>query len=163
MQERNSGANKKDQSIKPLTARQSEVLNLIGKGFTNKEIAKTLGISHFTLKHFTTEEESGIYAKLGTTSKLETVIKAIDEGLLDSEEISTRFDFDKLDSLSLGETRVLFEISKPQNYYLGYKGLAPNMSLKINSLRSVSSIVFKKLGIRNREDAVMFTLLRPGE
>src|SRR5215210_6658480 len=53
----------------PLTARESEVLGLLGRGLSNKMIARDLRISEHTVKFHV----SSIYAKLGAASRTEAV------------------------------------------------------------------------------------------
>lgn len=61
-----------------LTARESEVLRVLAEGRSNREIARTLSISDATVKRHL----ANIYAKLGTTSRLEAVTKAVQQDLL---------------------------------------------------------------------------------
>ncbi len=53
----------------PLTAREREVLGLLGRGLSNKMIARNLRISEHTVKFHV----SSIYAKLGAASRTEAV------------------------------------------------------------------------------------------
>jgi DNA-binding NarL/FixJ family response regulator len=53
----------------PLTAREREVLELIGRGLSNKLIAHELYISEHTVKFHV----SSLYAKLGVNSRAEAV------------------------------------------------------------------------------------------
>jgi DNA-binding NarL/FixJ family response regulator len=53
----------------PLTAREREVLGLLGQGLSNKMIARDLQISEHTVKFHV----SSIYAKLGAASRTEAV------------------------------------------------------------------------------------------
>jgi DNA-binding NarL/FixJ family response regulator len=61
-----------------LSAREKEVLDLITKGFTTVEIAKLMGLSHFTVRTFVRR----IYSKLKVTSKAEAIYEARNQGLL---------------------------------------------------------------------------------
>jgi DNA-binding NarL/FixJ family response regulator len=67
-----------DHSPEPLTARESEVLQLLAQGLANKQIAVALGISEHTVKFHV----SAIYAKLGAASRTEAVSLAARRGLL---------------------------------------------------------------------------------
>ena len=67
-----------DPSPEPLTARESEVLQLLAQGLANKQIAVALGISEHTVKF----HGSAIYAKLGAASRTEAVSLAARRGLL---------------------------------------------------------------------------------
>lgn len=62
----------------PLTAREHEVLQMMGAGLANKEIAGRLGISLNTAKFHVTQ----ILAKLNAGSRTEAVSLAIRRGLL---------------------------------------------------------------------------------
>lgn len=62
-----------------LTKREMEVLELIGEGLKNKQIAKSMMISEPTVRcHL-----SSIYGKLGVDDRLNLVIKAYQLGLLE--------------------------------------------------------------------------------
>lgn len=61
-----------------LTAREMEVVNLITEGCTNKDIAKTFGISEETVKRHLTN----IFNKLGVGNRLELALFALNHNLL---------------------------------------------------------------------------------
>ena len=71
-------ASTNDGLIKPLTRREREVLVVLGKWLSDKEIAQNLVISPRTVKKHT----SNIYAKLGVKNRMQAVEKARDLGLL---------------------------------------------------------------------------------
>jgi DNA-binding NarL/FixJ family response regulator len=56
-----------------LTKRELEVVGAIVSGFTNKEIAKNLGLSEDTVKHHVTN----IFNKLGVSNRLELALFAV--------------------------------------------------------------------------------------
>ncbi len=58
-----------EEPSEPLTAREREVLGLLGRGLSNKMIARDLQISEHTVKFHV----SSIYAKLGAASRTEAV------------------------------------------------------------------------------------------
>lgn len=62
----------------PLTARESEVLALLGRGLPNKLIARELSISEHTVKFHV----SSVYAKLGVTNRAEAVSQGARRGLI---------------------------------------------------------------------------------
>lgn len=62
----------------PLTRREAEVLQLIGKGYATGEVAKLLDITRNTAAGYIKE----IYRKLGINSRAEAAIKAAEFGLL---------------------------------------------------------------------------------
>ena len=61
-----------------LSAREMEVIALIVAGYTNKDLARELGISENTAKHHLTN----IFNKLGVSNRLELVLYAVDHGLV---------------------------------------------------------------------------------
>jgi DNA-binding NarL/FixJ family response regulator len=58
--------------IASLTARERDVVNLVGEGLANKAIAERLSISDNTVRHHLTS----IFAKLGVTDRLSLVVYA---------------------------------------------------------------------------------------
>jgi DNA-binding NarL/FixJ family response regulator len=58
-----------EEPSEPLTAREREVLGLLGRGLSNKMIARDLRISEHTVKFHV----SSIYAKLGAASRTEAI------------------------------------------------------------------------------------------
>jgi DNA-binding NarL/FixJ family response regulator len=62
----------------PLTTREREVLELLGRGLSNKLIAQELYISEHTVKFHV----SSLYAKLGVNSRAEAVSQGARHGLI---------------------------------------------------------------------------------
>jgi DNA-binding NarL/FixJ family response regulator len=71
----------KEEAI-PLTERELEVLQLMAKGWSNREIAKGLFITEGTVKNHVTN----IYAKLGVHSRAEAVVWAWQQGLVNPDD-----------------------------------------------------------------------------
>lgn len=67
-----------------LTKTEIKVIDLLGKGRSNKELAKELGSSVKTIKNHL----NSAFHKLGVTSRTEAVVKAIEKGLISSEDSS---------------------------------------------------------------------------
>ena len=65
-------------SDQPFTAREHEVLSLVARGLTNKEIAYRLGISDRTVQF----HMNSIFNKTATYSRTEAVVMAIEQGWL---------------------------------------------------------------------------------
>ncbi|HEX7003806.1 MAG TPA: response regulator transcription factor [Trueperaceae bacterium] len=61
-----------------LTARETEILRLVARGFANKEIAKELRVSEVTVK----THVSSILSKLGLQSRTQAALFALKEGLV---------------------------------------------------------------------------------
>jgi DNA-binding NarL/FixJ family response regulator len=68
-----------DAATAELTARELDVLSLVGTGRANKEIAARLGISERTAR----THVSNILRKLGLTSRTQAALWAVREGLVD--------------------------------------------------------------------------------
>jgi DNA-binding NarL/FixJ family response regulator len=62
----------------PLTAKETEVLRLLAKGLSNKEIAHQLHVSPRTVQ----AHLASIFSKLGVASRTEAVVRALKEGIL---------------------------------------------------------------------------------
>ncbi len=65
-----------DTAIHPLSSREMEVLNCIAQGLSNKEIARTLGISNQTIKNHVTS----ILRKLRVEDRTQAAIFALRKG-----------------------------------------------------------------------------------
>ena len=68
----------------PLSAREQGILELIGTGFSNKEIARTLGIGPETVK----THVSRIFIKLHVDKRAQAVAVAQDLGLIEVQPLS---------------------------------------------------------------------------
>jgi DNA-binding NarL/FixJ family response regulator len=67
-----------------LTRHETEIINLIEGGYTNKDIAKEFGMSEHTVKHHLTT----IFDKLGVSNRFELVLFSIDHHLTDCLQVS---------------------------------------------------------------------------
>ena len=67
-----------DPPVENLSPRQKEILNMIGRGLPNREIADVLGISVTVVK----EHITALYAKLGAANRTEAVAIALRKHLL---------------------------------------------------------------------------------
>ena len=61
-----------------LTARELQVLRLIGEGLSNKDLAKRLHISDATVRHHL----SSVYSKMGADDRVNVLIRAYEKGLI---------------------------------------------------------------------------------
>jgi DNA-binding NarL/FixJ family response regulator len=68
----------REDQVEHLTAREREVLRLMGDGLGNKQIAARLGVSGHTVKFHT----SSILGKLGALSRTEAVTEGIRRGII---------------------------------------------------------------------------------
>jgi len=68
-----------DTPASPLTPRELEILDALGDGLSNKEVARALGISAHTVKfHLET-----IFRKLDAASRAEAVAKGMRQGIIE--------------------------------------------------------------------------------
>jgi DNA-binding NarL/FixJ family response regulator len=65
-----------------LTEREKDVLTDLAKGYTYKEVAKKLGISHHTVA----DHVKAIYRKLSVRSRSQAVFEAMQTGLIDMKD-----------------------------------------------------------------------------
>jgi DNA-binding CsgD family transcriptional regulator len=75
---------KPEDDMPQLSQREKEVLVYITKGFTAREIAGLMQLSHFTVKTFVRR----IYIKLNVNSKAEAIFEARNQGLLAGKQAS---------------------------------------------------------------------------
>lgn len=68
----------------PLTGRELQVIKALAQGKSNKQIARTLGISEKTVRN----HASNIYKKLHIFDRTQAVLYAIREGLVDPENLN---------------------------------------------------------------------------
>jgi DNA-binding NarL/FixJ family response regulator len=69
---------KREKIVSPLTPRENEILQLIAKGLTNREVASALKVSMATVR---THLEH-IYAKMDVTNRTEAVTEGIRKGFI---------------------------------------------------------------------------------
>ena len=66
--------------LEPLTGRETDVLRLVSRGSSNREIARDLGLSEATVKSHLLR----IFEKLGVGDRTSAVMTAIERGLIDA-------------------------------------------------------------------------------
>ncbi len=67
---------RKAQFLSPLSPREMEILELVVRGMSNKEIAYYLGISHQTVKNHMTS----VLSKLGVADRTQATVYALRHG-----------------------------------------------------------------------------------
>jgi len=72
-----------DDPLSALTEREREVLKLLGRGLSNKEIAFELTLTEMTVKGYV----SDIFAKLGVSDRTQAALTAVRYGLVKPEEL----------------------------------------------------------------------------
>ena len=69
---------KKSTDLGPLTNRESEILTIVAKGFSNNEVASALGISSKTVEFHL----KNTYSKLAVSGRSEAISYAISKGYI---------------------------------------------------------------------------------
>ena len=72
------------ESPEALTARETEVLELLARGHANKQIASSLYVSEKTVK----AHVSSILKKLGVQSRTQAVLHAVETGLVSTDDLA---------------------------------------------------------------------------
>jgi DNA-binding CsgD family transcriptional regulator len=67
------------ESRSTLSPREIEILEMVAKGLTNKEIGRVLQISHFTVRNHINH----ISAKLDASGRTEAATIALNQGIID--------------------------------------------------------------------------------
>lgn len=67
-----------DEEPSPLSEREQQILSLVARGFSNREIAELMALSRFTIEDYT----KSIYRKLAVRSRTAAVFEAKAKGLL---------------------------------------------------------------------------------
>lgn len=67
-----------EEGAEPLTPRETEILQYVAQGLTNKQIARNLSISEHTVKFHI----SSIYSKLGASNRTEAVRTGVRQGII---------------------------------------------------------------------------------
>ncbi|MBA7670691.1 Transcriptional regulatory protein DegU [subsurface metagenome] len=73
-----SGKTEVETLISPLTARETEILNYVAQGNSNKQIAAKLSISEQTIKNHV----ASIMLKLNANARTQAVVIAVQQGLI---------------------------------------------------------------------------------
>ena len=76
-----SGQPEAENLIAPLTTRETEVLNYVAQGYSNKQIAAQLDISEQTIKNHV----ASIMIKLNANARTQAVVIAVQQGLISLE------------------------------------------------------------------------------
>jgi DNA-binding NarL/FixJ family response regulator len=81
-----SGRSGRSELMPPLTDRELEVIRALARGMSDRQIARSLGISEKTVRNHT----SNIYRKLHIFDRTQAVIYAVREGIIDLEDLDYR-------------------------------------------------------------------------
>lgn len=75
---RRGAAHSKNGTVEALTAREMDVLRLLGRGLRISEAARVLGLTHHTVAGYV----KTVYRKLNITSRAEAAVEAVRRGLV---------------------------------------------------------------------------------
>lgn len=137
------------------TPGEEKVLALLALGEENKDIAGKLGIAWNTVKNY---YNPSIFRKLGVETRTEVMIKALSEGLVDSDFLKERFadQIARLETLSPREREVL-RYGATQGLF--DKEIVRSLRIPIHVVRTRIKNILKKLGVKNRTQAALIFLL----
>lgn len=134
----------------PLSPRQSEVIILAAMGMSRSQIGRELEISPGTV----TNHKRVVWMKLGVNSTTEAICRLIDEDKIDfTKIIPDGFDSTTIDGLLEAEKRVLEAMTEDKGRN-SQKQIAHNLGIPIRKIKTHSSAIFKKTGIRNKQNAI---------
>lgn len=134
---------------KPVSPREKEVLEMIVRGLTNKEISLVLGISLATVRNHT----HSIFEKMGASNRTEAAVTALENGLVNAPKKS---DSEKEEDETKRDKEILEMIVNG----LGSKEIALSLGVTFNTARHYTSSVFEKMGVKNRTEAAVEAIKR---
>ena len=129
--------------FRPLSARQTQLIELVSLGYHNGQIAQELNISEETVKGILCMS----FEKLGAKNRSHAVYRAFEEGVIErKEEIKTT----EINELNYSEHQVLQLIAKGHTD----KEIALERRRSVETVKSQVRKILEKLGASNRTGAV---------
>lgn len=143
-----------------LTDLQIKILKSVAGGKTNLEIARDLGKTEQTVKNYFWNRKEygyssdGIFARLNAHSRREAVVKAISWGLLNSEELVSEKELERIDSLSEREMEILSHLADHSlpSFKTTDREIADKLGdVSPRTVRDELTSIYKKLEIKELE------------
>ncbi|WP_309485292.1 response regulator transcription factor [Streptomyces sp. WELS2] len=137
-----------------LTCRELDVLRLLGRGLSNRLIARRLDISEKTVKNHL----SSIYVKLGATDRTQAALYARHVGLADPGEAAPSAPVPERDvppadpDLTARERGVLRLLA----WGLSNRGIARKLDISEKTVKNHLSSIYVKLGATHRTQAALY-------
>jgi DNA-binding NarL/FixJ family response regulator len=131
---------------KPLSHRQTQILEYASKGLSHKDIAEQLGIGVQTVKN----QASTILSKMGVSTTIEAIDRAVNSGVINSQELEAQFDLSRLAGLTAAERRSYSLIANASDDE-GLKEIAYKSGIALQTLKNDASMIWKKLGISRKQ------------
>lgn len=131
-----------------LTPRQQEILNLLGKNFTGKELDQALTIAPGTRKELLRQ----LYRRLGVARSNQAIIVAIQGGLIPKPD---HLNGSPKIPLSPREEEVLAAFIKDGGINATDRAVAQELHLGPKTVSTHKSHIFAKLGVRSIREAIL--------
>lgn len=132
--------------------RQKEALLYLARGDTKPEVAEKVGIGLNSVKSYIAR----VNHFLGTSSVLETLFVAIEEGEFSFAELVERNDFETVALLSPRELHILDYIVEKKGAESTNKEIGKRFGISENSVHTYLERIYHKLTMRGRIPAVLF-------
>ena len=138
--------------------RAIEIFLRKGRGFTEREIGDELRIAGNTVKsHSITERMRRGQCTIGVITSM------VSEGLITSAQLTEGLDFARYSQLTDPEREILDLISQEDMWDEGDKEAAYRKEITLQTVKNRLSLVFSKLGVRNKTQAIIYNLFMPEE
>lgn len=145
---------REEASHNPLTDKQQEMLVLVGKGLSNKEIAQQLGFAQSTIKNAISQ----MFRVLGVGSRREAIVSAIERGdLLPEELLSEDIDLSLVDTLPESYKGVLQKLAE-NNGKNKKRDIAAQLGYADETVKNKLSVIYAHLGVRDSTMAAVVFL-----
>jgi len=136
-----------------LSPRETEILHLLSKDLTNKQIATRLDISDSTVKNHVTK----ILAVLDAQDHTQAVLKAINRGILNLDDLKSDFNLSLYDYITDREKEILADLANHQNTP-GNIAIANRLNISTKTVNVHMLNISEKTGLSSRTQKALFYL-----
>lgn len=136
-----------------LEGRDKAILQMIGFGLTNKEIALNLSCSEKTVKNYVLT----LYKRMGFSSRTDAALKAVDMEVVNPMDASQKFDLGRYKWLTSQQKKILQYIADTPTHSSDEK-VAEAFGLVKKTIKNYMSDAIITLGVKNRIQAIIFHL-----
>lgn len=131
--------------VESVTPRQLQVLRLVAKGLSHKEIGQNLDISPFTINRHL----ANVYLRLETSSPLNTILTLIDSKVLDTEGMIDEADVSRVSTLTRAQSEVMSALIEDRGASSSHMKVARKTHKKLATVQHHMRDVFDKLKVRS--------------
>ena len=141
-----------------LTQRERDILILVCRGLSNREIAQHLSVSASTVNNCIHH----IFNKFGVTNRGQAVIISLKQGLADPLDIYSVEEWVDILMLPIPEKQILTPRERQMlilyAWGLNNQQVADKLSISLSAVKACVSNLYKKIGAANRIEAIMIGL-----